>query len=295
MRFASLLLAFLFLHSACSPQPASDTNRISVVTSSQILADVANVIAGDIVEIDFLIPPGSDPHSFEPTPQDAVKLEQADLIFINGFGLETTLQHLLNDQVEKLVDASEGIEPLILADEGESGSDPHVWMNPLNVKVWVDNISAALIEIDSANTSTYHANADAYKTQLDELDAWANEQIGQLPEQNKAMVTDHESFAYFADHYGLEIVGVVIPGYSTLSEPSAGELADLESSIQEFGVRAIFVGVSLTQVIAERVAQDTGILLVPLYTESLSDANGPAPTYLDMIRYDVEAITNALK
>jgi ABC-type Zn uptake system ZnuABC Zn-binding protein ZnuA len=296
MRFAklALLLSTILFAVSCSPVDAL-SNGLNVVTSSQILGDVLGAIAGDLAQITILIPAGTDPHSYEPSPRDAIILEEADLIFINGFGLEETLQPLLDEQNAKVVDISIGIEPLSSVEEDEPGPDPHVWMNPLNVKTWVDNISAELAEIDSANASIYQTNAEAYKTQLEDLDAWAADQIAQIPVENRILVTDHESFTYFADHYGFEIIGAAIPGYSTLSEPSAGELADLESSIQDFGVRAIFVGVSLTQVIAERVAEDTGILLVPLYTESLSDANGPAPTYLDMIRYDVDAITNALK
>lgn len=299
MRFARIafrlsLVTAAFL-AACSPVAQSETGRIHVVASTQIVGDVVSAIGGDLVDMAFLIPPGTDPHAFEPTPRDAVQLAEADLIIINGLGLEQTLQALLDEQAEKVVNASDGIQPLTLVEDGASGMDPHVWMNPLNVKIWADNITQALGEADPVNADTYDANAAVYKAEIDELDAWAVEQIAQIPAEDRVLVTDHESFGYFADHYGFEIIGALIPSYSTLSEPSAGELAGLESSIQEFDVLAIFVGVSLNPSLAERVAEDTGVQLVPIYTESLSDAAGPAATFLEMIRFDVEAIVTALQ
>lgn len=288
------LFSTLFL-SACAPTTQLESSKIRIVTSTQIIGDVVNSIGGDLVEVTFLVPQGTDPHAYEPVPQDAARLAETDLVFINGFGLEEALQPLLNELAGKVVDISEGIEALVLVEEGESGQDPHVWTNPLNIKIWADNIAQALGELDKQNAVTYTANADTYKAEIDELDAWAVEQIAQIPTEDRVLVTDHEAFGYFAEHYGFEIVGVVIPGYSTISEPSAGELAELETNIRKFGVKAIFVGFSLNPSLAEQVAEDTNVVLVPIYTESLSDADGPAATYLDMIRFDVESIVAALK
>jgi len=275
--------------------PETDTQELTVVASTQIVGDVVSSISGEQVDVTFLIPSGTDPHAYEPTPQDAVRLTEADLIFVNGFGLEQTLQHLLVDQQAKVVNTSEGISPLTLVEEGESGSDPHVWMNPVNVEIWADNIAQALTEADPANAQTYRENSEAYKSEIELLDSWVADQVSQIPEENRKLVTDHESFGYFADHYGFEIVGAIIPSYSTLSEPSAGELAQLEAAINQFGVKAIFVGVSLNPTLADRIAQDTGVQLVPIYTESLSDKDGSAHTYLEMIHFDVESIVAALK
>jgi ABC-type Zn uptake system ZnuABC Zn-binding protein ZnuA len=296
MRFACSILSFaVVLLSACSPAEAFDSGKLNVVVSSQIMADVASHIAANLVDVTFLIPPGTDPHAYEPVPQDAARLAEADLILINGLGLEETLQPLLNEHTDKIVDVSAGIQTLALVEEGESGPDPHVWTNPQNVKVWVENITEAFADLDPQNAAAFAANADEYKSELDQLDAWAMEQIAQIATDKRVLVTDHEAFGYFAEHYGFEIVGVVIPGYSTLSESSAGELAALETAIEEMHVQAIFVGVSMNPSLADQVAQDTGVVLIPIYTESLSDANGPASTYLDMIRFDVETIVAALK
>ena len=280
---------------ACSPAAQPDSGRIRVVASTQIVGDVVNAIGGDLVDVAYLIPPGTDPHAFEPTPQDAVRLSEADLVFINGLGLEQTLQPLLAEQEAKVIVISEGVQLLTLEDDGESGPDPHVWMNPLNVKIWADNIARSLAEVDSVNALTYGSKAETYATQIDVLEAWAVEQINRIPAENRLLVTDHESLGYFAEHFGFEIIGAIIPGYSTQSEPTAGDLAELETSIHQFGVQAIFVGISLNPSLAERVAEDTGVQMVPIYTESLSDATGPAATYTEMIRFDVDAIVTALE
>lgn len=295
MRLTTVFIFSILLLTACSAVPETDTQELTVVASTQIVGDVVSSISGEQGDVTFLIPSGTDPHAYEPTPQDAVRLTEADLIFVNGFGLEQTLQHLLLDQQAKVVNTSEGISPLTFAEEGESGSDPHVWMNPVNVEIWADNIAQALTEADPANAQIYRENSEAYKSEIELLDSWVVDQVSQIPEENRKLVTDHESFGYFADHYGFEIVGAIIPSYSTLSEPSAGELAQLEAAINQFGVKAIFVGISLNPTLADRVAQDTGMQLVPIYTESLSDKDGPAHTYLEMIHFDVESIVAALK
>lgn len=291
-----VFLVFALALSACAPAVNGSTGQLNAVASTQIVGDVVRAIGGELVSVIVLIPPDTDPHSFEPAPQDAAQLAEADLIFVNGLGLEESLQSLLDTQSEKVTAVSDGVVTIEFAgDEEFAAGDPHAWMNPQNVKIWVDNIANALGSADPANAANYVANAEAYKAELDELDAWAMEQIAQIPAEERVLVTDHESFGYFADHYGFEIVGAVIPSSSTLSEPSAGELAELESAIQQFGVKAIFVGLSTNPALAEQVAADTGIQLVPVYTESLSDADGPASSYLEIIRFDVEAVVAALK
>lgn len=175
------------------------------------------------------------------------------------------------------------------------GEDPHVWWNPANINVWVDNIAAALSAADPANAASYQANAAAYKAELAELDAWIVEQVASLPAANRKLVVDHQSLNYFAERYGFESVGALVASFSTLSEASAGELAELEHAMQDLGVHAIFVGNSTNPALAERVAADTGVHVVPLYIETLSPLEGPAGSYIEMMRYNVGAIIDALK
>jgi ABC-type Zn uptake system ZnuABC Zn-binding protein ZnuA len=182
--------------------------------------------------------------------------------------------------------------------EGEhahEGGDPHVWWNPQNVGVWADTIAKALAEKDSANAPAFEANAAAYKAELQELDSWIKEQVGQVPEANRKLVTDHDTFGYLADRYGFELVGAVLPNSSTQAEVSAQDLAALQDAIKAYNVKAVFVGSTVNPSLAQRVADDTGTRLVQTYTDSLGEPASEAATYIDFMRTSVAAIVNALK
>lgn len=282
---------------ACSAQQATSSGKLNVVATNSILGDVVQNIGGDLINLTTLIPVDTDPHSFEPAPQDAARVAQADVIFINGLNLEEFMQSLLSNAegFGDVITVSVGIQTIVGEEEEFADADPHVWMNPMNVKIWADSIAESLAAADPANAAVYSANAEDYKVQLDELEALAQEQIAQIPVEKRVLVTDHDSFGYFLDHYSFQLVGAVIPSLTTGSEPSAGELADLEKAIQQYQVKVIFVGVSVNPALAEQVAADTGVQLIAVYTESLSGASGPAATYLDMMRYDIQAIVSALK
>jgi ABC-type Zn uptake system ZnuABC Zn-binding protein ZnuA len=161
--------------------------------------------------------------------------------------------------------------------------------------IWADNIQAGLSQADPTNAGAYQTNADQYKQKLSELDNWIREQVAQIPEVDRKLVTDHLIFAYFASRYGLEQVGAVVPSYSTMSEPSAQQLATLEDAIRTLGVKAVFVGNTVNPTLAKRVAEDTGIQLVYVYTDSLTEAEGPASNTLELIQYTVDAIVSGLK
>jgi ABC-type Zn uptake system ZnuABC Zn-binding protein ZnuA len=173
--------------------------------------------------------------------------------------------------------------------------DPHVWFDPHHVSTWVDNAARALSAIDPVQAATYQANAEQYRQELQALDRWIVEQVAAIPATNRQLVTDHLIFSYFAQRYGFEQVGAVVPGYSTLSEPSAQELAALEDAIRQTGVKAILVGNTVNPALAERVAGDTGTRLVQVYTDSLTAPGGEAESYLAFMRYNVRAIVDALK
>ena len=171
----------------------------------------------------------------------------------------------------------------------------HGWTTPANAIIFVHNIEQALSALDPANAETYRANAEAYEAELAELDAWVKAQIETIPAENRQLVTDHAIFGYYADRYGLEQIGAVIPSFSTTAEPSAQDLAKLEDVIKEQGVKAIFIGNTVNPGLAQRVAEDTGIQLVTLYTESLGPEGSGVETYVDYIRYNTQAIIEALK
>jgi ABC-type Zn uptake system ZnuABC Zn-binding protein ZnuA len=227
-------------------------------------------------------------------------------VFANGAGLEEFLEPLLEsaDAADRVVPVSQGIELREFSagsanahkgEEDDHGADPHTWTDPNNVVVWTHNVEYTLSTLDPDNAQTYRANAEAYEAAMQDLDLWIEEQVAQLAEPDRRLVTDHATFGYFVDRYGFEMVGAVIPGYSTLSEPSAQALAELQDAIGELGVRAVFVGNTVNLALAERIAEDTGVRIVFLYTGSLSESSGPASSYIDLMQYNVTQIVQALK
>lgn len=300
-------LAALFILSglpACggaSPRQAASGGRLSLVATTTIVADVVRSVGGDRVEVSVLLPAGVDPHSFEPTPQDVAKVADASLVFANGAGLEEFLRPMLESAggKEKVVYVSEGVPLLasqeVNAGEDEAAGDPHTFFDPTNIITWTANIERELSAVDPANAAAYAANAGKYRAQLEELDGWIRDQVAQVPEAGRQLVTDHAVFTYFASRYGFQQTGALSPGYSSLSQPSAQELAALEDTIRRLNVKAVFVGSTVNPALAERVTKDTNTRLVSLYTESLTGPQDPAPTYLDFMRYDVTQIVEALK
>jgi ABC-type Zn uptake system ZnuABC Zn-binding protein ZnuA len=279
--------------------------RLEVVATTNIVADVVQNVGGDLIDLTVLMPVGTDPHTFEPTPQDVAAVADAHVVFANGVGLEIFLENLLESagQGVTVVPVSYGVDLLQLegaheqehAEGHEGESDPHTWFDPNNVMVWTHNIEHALSTLDQDNAGLYEENAEVYRGKLEELDGWIWEQLAQVPEANRELVTDHTSFSYFAHQYGFEQIGAVFPGYSTLAGPSAQDIAALEDAIGEFDIQAVFVGLTVNPDLAERVADDTGIQLVFLYTGSLSEPDGPADDYLSLMRYNVSAIVEALR
>ncbi len=223
---AALLLPAATLAVGCgTAATSSGGGSLDVVASVSYLADIAQNVAGDRFEVRSLVPLETDPHAFEPTPSDLGEVAGADVVIVNGGGLEGpllgTLENAGGDAT--IVEASAGLEsrrpqpgepPL-----DETGTDPHFWLDPTLVKTYVENIRDAFAEADPKGAAEYAANAAAYSKKLDELDAWIETQIAQIPPADRKLVVNHASHGYFADRYGLEIVGAVIPGVSTEREP----------------------------------------------------------------------------
>jgi len=306
-----ILLAVISV--ACSSQSESSSSKgnLKIVATTTIVGDVVAQVGGDLIDLSILLPVGTDPHGFDPTPQDIAKVAEADIVFASGAGLEEFLDNLIESAgaADRVIHLSEGVDFLMFEgeeheDEGEDhdgeehqheGIDPHTWTNPNNVMVWVHNIEHKLGEADPGNVEVYAANAAAYLDELQALEAWIREQVAQVPVENRKLVTDHAVFGYFTDEYGFEQVGALVPGYSTLAEPSAQELAAIEDSIRELDVKAVFVGNTVNPALAERVAADTGTQLVFIYSGSLSESGGDADSYLAYMRYNTTAFVDALK
>lgn len=277
-----------------------------VLAAESFLADIAQHVAGDRLKVDVLIPPGVDPHGFEPTPADVRKVADSDLLIINGAGLEAFLERLLaNVGGERaVVEASAGLtsrEPHAdgAADEPDHDhgeSDPHFWLDPLLTIKYVENIRDALAAADPAGAAVYAANAGQYIAELKALDAWIVEQVQAIPPARRLLVTNHESFGYFADRYGFTLLGAVVPSVSSAASPSAEQLARLVDRVKAAGAPAVFVETGANPQLAQQLAREANVTVVSeLLTHSVTAADGPAPDYIAMMRYNVQTIVAALK
>jgi zinc/manganese transport system substrate-binding protein len=297
MRSSGILcfMAVVVLSAGCAPQP---TGGFQVLATETFLGDMAQNVAGSRVKVDVLLPAGVDPHEFQPTPQDAIKIERSKVLVINGLGLEAWLTNSLlqNASGASLVVATDGLKPLADPSGQHNQGDPHMWMNPLNAEQYVNNIRDGLSKADPAGSAGYATNAEAYDAQLKALDEWIRSEVAQIPSERRLLVTNHDSLGYFAEAYGFKLIGTVIPGISTDASTSAREVASLIQAIKSTGAPAIFVDVSENPKLAEQIASESGTKVVTgLYIGTLSTANGPAPSYIDMMKYDVTLIADALR
>jgi len=298
---------------ALSPAKLADGAKLKVVATTTIVGDLVKNVAGDLVDLRVVLPVGADSHSFQPTPQDIAKVADANVVFVNGFGLEQFLETMIKDSgtAAPVVSLADGIKPRTLApaehdedeesgehgeaDHNHGGVDPHIWVSPANAKIMVENVARALAQVDPAHAETYRANAAAYQQKLAELDRWVQAEVDKIPAANRKLVADHKIFGYFTDRYGFEQVGAVVPAFSTGAEPSAQDLAALQNAVRQSGVKAIFVGTTVNPALSSRLADDAGIKLVKIYTESLGESGSGVESYLDYIRFDTTAMVNALK
>lgn len=285
-----------------------DSGRLRVVATTTQIGALTKEIAGQSVRLDVLLASAADAHDFEPSPQDAVLLQNADLIFMNGIGLDEWLSDIIEgaDTSEHVVVVTDGVEVFYDEDEadeeGDDGEhdhehgDPHVWHDPANVKVMVRNIVAALMRLDPEHQDIYRANGEAYEARLDEVDAEIRALIAEIPEANRKMVTNHDAFGYFLRAYGLVFVGAIIPGTGSGSQPSAQELAALSDLIRAEGVKAIFAEAEVDPSIARQLARDTGVTIVQgLYADSLGPPGSGAETVDGMLLTNARKISEALK
>jgi ABC-type Zn uptake system ZnuABC Zn-binding protein ZnuA len=287
--------------SGCAAPPAKGQG-LNVLAVETFLADIAQNVAGDRLAIRALMPLGVDPHGFEPTPQDVAIVARSQVLIANGAGVEMFLEELLHNAggQRQVVVASAGLasrQPRAgEVRDADIEGDPHFWLDPTLVIRYVENIRDGLAQADPAGADQYAANAAAYIQKLRELDAWIVEQVGQIPPARRLLVTNHESFGYFADRYGFTIVGTVLPSVATGASPSAQQLAQLIEHIRAAGAPAIFLETGANPQLAQQIAAETGVrVFVTLYTHSLTDAQGPAPTYLDMMKHNTRLIVDALR
>jgi len=315
MKLLGIILILFFALTGCqaaSPTAQAGPKSIRILAVETFLADIAQNVAGDRSVVEILVPAGVDPHSFEPGPQDIARLKEIDVLILNGAGLEGWLEDILQNHEKNqiVVRASEGLvsrspQQGELSEEaeetGHSGDehadrDPHFWLDPNQVIWYVENIQAGLSQADPDGREAYGKNAEEYIRKLKELDGWIEQEVQTIPQDKRLLVTNHEAFGYYADRYGFQIIGTVIPGVSTESSPTAMQMADLVDRIRSTQAKAIFIESSANPQLAEQIGQETGVKVVEdLYIESLSGPGGPAPTYIEMMKYNTRTIVGALQ
>ena len=314
---------------ALSPLSAAvaQAAEVKAVATFTVLADVVSEVGGDRIEVSSLIGPNGDPHAYEPTPNDVRRVRDADVVFMSGLGLEGWM--------ERLIEASgfKG-EPVVVSDsiharemgnehhEHDSdghdhddehghdhgdeaghdhgdvhrhdGIDPHVWSNPVNVEVWVDNIVAALSKADPAGADDYRTNGEAYKQELESLDDYARTQIEAIPEEKRRILTSHDAFGYFSDRYGVTFLSPL--GITTDSEASAQDVARLITQMKKEHIGSYFFENSSDPRLVEQIANAVGARPGgELYVGGLSENDGPAATYAEMFRFNVDQMVRAMK
>jgi len=296
------IVSFLVLSllGACSSIPSahSQSDSLNVLATESFLGDIARNVAGSRVKIDVLLPVTTDPHEYEPKPQDITRLAQSQVLIINGLGYEAWLQKTLDSLGGQrlVIVTTNGLVPNPDPSGEHPQGDPHMWMDPLKVINYVGQIQQGLSQADPGGKAVYAQNAAAYIAQLQELDQWVKDQVNQLPVKDRLLVTNHDALGYFAQAYGFKIVGAVIPSVSPDVSPSPQQLGGLIDTIRKSGAPAIFLDIGENRELADQVASETGVKVVTdLYVESTSGPNGPAPTYIDMIKYDVNRIISVLK
>ena len=294
-----LTLTALFL-TGCGSTPQSNDDTLRVLASTSFLADIAQNVAGDRLTVTSLLPIGADPHSYQAAPLDVSKIANSDVLIVNGIGYETFIDPLLENAGGEhfIITASDGLQANQMESEdnpSEMVGDPHMWLDVSRTVKYVENIRDGLIQADPAGADIYKSNAEAYIAQLEELDAWITEQVQSIPAEKRLLVTNHESLGYFAQRYGFTVVGSILPSFSSEAGVSAQEVAAAVNKIRASGASAIFLGEVENADLAEQIAAETGVKVVnDLYFESLTDGT-PAPTYIDMMKYNVTQIVNALK
>lgn len=290
MRRKNIFFILLMLTFTSCQIETSKNSGPKVIAAESFLADIAQQVAGSRLHIDGLIPIGQDPHSFEPTPREMAKVADCDLLIISGNGLEEWLKGILTNigGRKKIIEASSGLQ--------SNHGDPHFWLDPNNVLLYVDNIRIALTAIDPAGKDTYAANAEKYKNQLRDLDHWIQEQVNTIPADQRLLVTNHETLGYFSARYGFQLIGSLIPSLSSEASPSALQLAQLSDAMRTLNAKVIFLDTGNNPQLANQIAKETGAkVITDLYSETLSAADGPAPNYLAMMKYNVARIVSALK
>ncbi|HEY2138309.1 MAG TPA: zinc ABC transporter substrate-binding protein [Xanthobacteraceae bacterium] len=292
--------ALILLAALVATVPAAAQERghtIKAIASFSIVGDLVRNVGGARVEVATLVGPNGNAHVYEPSPADSQSVADASVVFVNGLGFEGWLDRLVKASGTRapIVVASAGIAPRHLADDpGHDGTDPHAWQSVANAKIYVANIRDALERADPAGEGVYAANAAAYLAKLDALDREVRAVVAAIAPERRRVVTSHNAFGYFQDAYGVTFMAP--QGMSSEAEASAKDVARIITQIRADKISAVFLENVTDPRLVNLIATETGARIGgTLYSDALTDANGPAPTYVDLIRHNVRQLAAALR
>ncbi len=294
-----IVVAFaLALASLTTAPPSLAQDRLKVLATFSILADLVKNVGGDRVEVAALVGANSDAHVYSPAPADAKKVAAAKVVVVNGLGFEGWLARLVKASGTKAqpVVASKGIKARRAGHahgHSHGNVDAHAWQSVANAKVYVANIRAALIAADPSGKAAYEENAAAYLAKLDAVDKEVRDAVAAIPKERRRIITSHDAFGYFQQAYGIEFIAP--QGVSTESEASAKDVARIITQIRRQKIPAVFLENVTDPRLIQRIAQEAGARIGgKLYSDALTDAKGEAPTYIDMIRHNIRQMAAAL-
>jgi manganese/iron transport system substrate-binding protein len=293
MTFGHLTAALIALMALATGVAASE--KMKVVTTFTVLADMAANVAGDAAEVVSITKPGAEIHGYEPTPQDIVRAHDADLILWNGMNLELWFQQFLSNMADvPSVTLTEGIDPIsIAAGSYEGKPNPHAWMGLDNALIYIDNITAAFVKYDAGNADLYRANADAYKDRLRATLQPLRDAVAQIPEENRWLVTCEGAFSYLARDFGMRELYLWPMNADQVGTPQ--QVRGVIDGVRDHNIPAVFCESTVNTAPAKQVARETGARFGGvLYVDSLSDPGGPVPTYLDLLKVTSTTIVEGL-
>ncbi|GAE31890.1 metal ABC transporter solute-binding protein, Zn/Mn family [Alkalihalobacillus hemicellulosilyticus] len=266
---------------------------LTITTSFSILGDMISQVIGDRGTVEYIVPIGDEPHEYEPVPSDFQKVSDADVFYVNGLDLEEWLESILTNVTEtEIVAISEGVTAIPL--EGGDEDDPHAWLSVKNAILYVENLVDDLIKRDPDGESVYRENADAYITQLEELDTWIEEEVVEIPEEKRVIVVSENAFKYFGADYGFETEGVW--DINSHAEGTPQQVSRIVDLVNDLELPAVFVETTVNQDFMEQVSNETN---VPIAGEVYTDAVGPegsgAETYIEMMQHNVNVFVEGLK
>ncbi|MGX6979821.1 metal ABC transporter substrate-binding protein [Vagococcus elongatus] len=300
-----LTIVSMFALSSCGTKknesenasPADD--HLQVVASYSVIADMVEQVGGDKVSVTSIVPRGTDPHSYEPTPEDTLAIEKADVIFYNGLNLETgkgwfdkLIENGRKEQVTFQV--TEEITPEYLSEKGqETQEDPHAWLSLENGIRYVETITDYLIKVDGKNKDIYLENEEAYIKKLEELNQTAHEKLSSLPGNKKVLVTSEGAFKYFAREYGL--TAEYIWEINTDTQGTPDQITRVAKIIKENDIPALFVETSVSPKTMEAVSRETGVeIFETIFTDSLAKEGTEGDNYYDMMKWNIDKISEGL-